>query len=161
MRRRELVLAAAAALVGARPAAAAAAGGDVDVAVLQRLIGREEAAALAQRRAAVLPVAGLAGHEADHAKVLRTDLFALGGKVPPAPGDGAALDPAARRLAEAEPAGRVDAAIALEASLLAAYTEALLELQEPNVVRTAASIMASHAQHEALLRRAAGRDPFG
>jgi hypothetical protein len=33
-------------------------------------------------------------------------------------------------------------------------------LREPNVLRTAATIMASHGQHLTVLERAAGRDPL-
>jgi hypothetical protein len=154
-RRRALLLAVAgAALV--RPAAAIAAT-DAEPAVLLRLVAREDAAAFAYRQAAPEPLPAVAAQEADHARALRTHLDALGRK---APGD-AALDPAARRLAEASDAGRVDAAIALEASLVEDYSDALGELAEPGVLQTAATILASHAQHHARLRHAAGRDPFG
>jgi hypothetical protein len=40
------------------------------------------------------------------------------------------------------------------------YEAAVMELEIPEVVQTAATIMAAHAQHRALLRHAAGRDPF-
>lgn len=148
MRRREL-LAAAAAAVLVRPAAARAADGTADI--LVRLIALEDAASLAYRGAppAVLAaVPGVADQEADHAKALRTDLEALGGHAPNA----------ARELA---PLAGLDAAIALEAALIAAYRKALVELDEPGLLPTVATILASHAQHHALLLRAAGRDPFG
>jgi len=145
VRRREL-LAAATAAVLVRPATAvAAADGTADI--LRRLIALEDAAALAYRDAALGAVPGIAGHEADHAKALRTDLEALGGRSPSAP-------------AGAAPVAGLDAAIALEADLIAAYRKALVELDEPGLLPTVATILASHSQHHALLLRAAGRDPF-
>jgi hypothetical protein len=158
MRRRGFLAAAAAALL-ARPSAAGAAV-DGDPAVLIRLIAREQAAAFAYGRAAVGALPDLAAAEADHAEALRTHLDALGRKPAPAPRSAADLDPAARGLAEAPAARRLDAAIALEASLVADYEAAVVELEIPEVVRTAATIMAAHAQHRALLRHEAGRDPF-
>jgi hypothetical protein len=149
MRRRELLVAAAAAAL-VRPAAAAAAGND-PADVLERLIALEDAAALAYRGApaAVLAaVPGLAEQEADHAKALRTDLEALGGRAPNAPAD-------------VEPVTGFGAAIALEADLITGYGQALLDLDELGILPTVGTILASHAQHHALLLRAAGRDPFG
>jgi hypothetical protein len=155
VRRRELVLAAAAAAL-ARPAAAAAQTGEP--AVLRRLIMREEAAAEAQRSRAAPSVFALATDEADHAASLRTHLAALGNPQPP-PGR-PEHDAQARRVLEAEGAGLLDAAIALEASLLASYEQALRTITEPSILRTAATIMAGHAQHHALLRLRGGLDPF-
>jgi hypothetical protein len=146
VRRREL-LAAATAAVLVRPATAvAAADGTADI--LRRLIALEDAAAIAYRAAALNAVPGLADQEADHAKALRTDLEALGGRAPSA------------RIDHAPLAG-LDAAIALEADLVAAYRTALVELEELGLLPTVGTILASHAQHHALLLRAAGRDPFG
>jgi Ferritin-like domain len=150
VRRRE-VLAGAAALVLARPAAAAAAGRS-DEAVLVRLVAREEAAVEAYRDE-VVP--GLRADEEKHAAALRTHLDALGRR--PAP---KGLDEPARKLAEASGEARVEAAIALEASLVEAYSEALLDLEAPGVLQTAATILASHAQHLALLREQSGLDPL-
>jgi hypothetical protein len=155
VRRRELVLAAAAAAL-ARPAAAAAQVGEP--AVVRRLIVREEAAAEAQRSRAAPGVFALASDEADHAAALRTLLAALGNPLP-APGS-PEDDAAARAVKEADGARLLDAAIALEASLLAGYEHALSVITEESVLRTAASIMAGHAQHHALLRLRAGLDPF-
>ncbi len=146
MRRRELLVAAAAAVV-ARPAVAVAAE-DTTADILERLIALEEEAALAHRGAAAAAVLGIASQEADHAKALRTDLEALGGSAPPAPTDVAALD-------------ELDGAIALEARLVAAYRQALLDLEELGLLQTVATVLASHSQHHALLLRAAGQDPFG
>jgi Ferritin-like domain len=153
LRRRELLVVAAGALV-ARPAAALAAD---DPAVLLRLVAREDAAALAYRRAAPEPLPGLAAQEADHAAALRTLLDGYGVLEIPRP----ALDAPAQRLVDAPDAGRVVAAIALESSLMAEYSAALLTLEAAGSLQTAASILASHAQHHARLRSRAGLDPFG
>lgn len=160
MRRRDLVLAAAGAAL-ARPTAAAAAL-EGDAAILDRLIAREQAAAYAHRAAFVPELAGFDAHEAEHARALRTQLAALGREGPAAPRTAAELDSPARALADA--AGRpaiLDTAIALEASLVDAYRAALRKLAEPSIARTAASILAGHAQHRTLLRVEAGRDPVG
>jgi hypothetical protein len=153
MRRRELLLAAGAAWLY-RPAPVAAAESDV----LDGLIVREEGAAFAYRARRVL--AAVALHE-DHAKALRTLVDALGRKGPPAPSTLMELDEPARRLAEAGSAAFPVRAIALQDSLLEDYREALTELAEPSILRTVASITASHAQYHALLRREAGMDPLG
>jgi Ferritin-like domain len=152
--RRSLVLAAAGALV-VRPAVALAA--EDDPGVLLRLLAREEAAALGYRRAAPEPLPGLAAQEADHAAALRTLLDGYGILEIPRP----ALDAPARRLVDAPDADRIAAAIALESSLVADYSAALLGLEAAGSLQTAASILASHAQHHARLRARAGLDPFG
>jgi hypothetical protein len=154
VRRRELLLAAAAAAL-ARPAAAAGQGGEP--AVLRRLIAREEGAARAQRSHAAPRVYALATDEANHAAALRTHLAALGIPQPP---EAAELDEHARRVLEADGASVLEAAIALEVSLVASYEQALRIIGEPSILRTAATIMAGHAQHHALLRLRAGLDPF-
>jgi hypothetical protein len=155
LRRRQLLLAAAgAALV--RPAAATAAD-DRDPELLLELVAREQAAALAYERAAPEPLAGLAAQEADHAAALRTQLDAFGILDVPAP----ALDEHARSLVAAPEDERLEAAIALEASLVADYGDAVLSLQAAGALQTVASIMGSHAQHHARLRSLAGLDPFG
>jgi ferritin-like protein len=154
VRRRELMLAAAgAALV--RPGVAAAAQGEAEI--VERLIVAEQQAAFAyQRRPAP---AGFALHEEQHASALRSQLSALGRAGPEPPRDRSALDRPARRVVEAGEGALLRAQIQLEASLLAAYRQALVELVEPSILRTAATIAASHAQHDALLRREAGLDP--
>jgi hypothetical protein len=150
---RRTALAAAAAGLFARPADALGAS-DGDAAVLIHLIGLEEDAASAYR------LAGFGGpvvtDEEDHAQALRTQLEAVGRHAPRrSEPRGTAL-----RLGEARGGDRLDAAIALETSLLAAYRDALLVLEEPSILQTAGTILAGHAQHRALLLRRAGRDPF-
>jgi rubrerythrin len=145
VRRRELLVGAAAALV-ARPAVAHAA--DRDPEILLALAAREDAAASAHERAAPEPLPGIAAQEHDHGAALRTMLDAFG-----------------RRPPEVEPEAAADrgpaAAIAREEALVEAYSAALLELEEEGVLKTVASILASHAQHLARLRSRAGLDPFG
>jgi hypothetical protein len=159
MRRRELLLAGAAALL-ARPAAAGAATLAHDGDVIKPLIAREEAAQFAYRGAIPRGAPDLAEAARQHAAALRTELQALGrGTTPVSAG---ALDPAARRLAEASmPAARLAAALALEDDLVATYRKAVIELSDPGILQTAATILAGHAQQRALLARLAGRDPFG
>ena len=71
------------------------------------------------------------------------------------------LDAPTRRLAEAGTAAeRLDAAIALEASLVADYRRAVEQLSEPGILQTAATILAGHSQQHALLKKLAGRNPF-
>ena len=152
MNRRDLLVAAAA-LALARPVAAWAA--EDDAQALLRLLAREDAAAAAYERSRPEPLPGVAAAEADHAKALRTQLEALGRWVDPAP-----LDPPARRLAEAAEDARLDAAIALEETLVDDYLAALPGLTAPGILQTVATILASHSQHLARLRSAAGRDPF-
>ena len=143
MRRRELIAAAALAAVAA-PATARAQRSDT--AVLLRLVAREEAAAKVYGAGKGVVVAPY-GDELAHAAALRTHLDALGRR--PAP---RGLDAPARRLMEAEGDARLDAAIALEASLVEEYSAALTDLADPSVLQTAATILASHAQHLARLR---------
>lgn len=152
-RRRDFLLAAAGGLV-VLPSRAVAAS-EPDPELLLELFAREDAAARAYRRAVPEPLPGIAAQAGDHAAALRTTLDAFG--LTPREG---ALDPAALRLAESREAGKLDAAIALEASLVDAYSAALLRFEEEGVLQTAASILASHAQHHARLRLLAGRDPF-
>jgi hypothetical protein len=148
--RRQLALAAAGAAL-ARPAAALAA--TDERAIVTGLIEREQAAAFAYARAARAP---LAAQEDEHARALASALAAMGLDAPAKPQEAAELDPAARRALR----GGIEAAIALEDSLLAAYEKAIRGLEQPQVLQTAATVMASHAQHLALLRREAGRDPL-
>jgi hypothetical protein len=153
VRRRDVVAAAALALV-ARPASAVAQRSDI--AVLIKLVAREEAAAAAYGRGTGELVPRIYADETDHAAALRTHLDALGRR--PAP---RGLDAPARRLAQATGAERGDAAIALEETLVEDYAAALVELADARVLQTAATILASHAQHLARLRARAGADPFG
>jgi Ferritin-like domain len=158
VRRRELLAAAAgAALV--QPAVALATDDDPDV-VLD-LLGREQAAALAYRQGPGEPLPGLAAHEAAHAQALRTQLEAYGREDLPPPPEVAALEGPERALADAARGDRLEKAIALESSLVEDYAAALPGLAAGGVLQTAATILASHAQHRVRLRALAGLDPFG
>lgn len=137
-RRRALAAAALAAL--AAPATARAQRSDI--AVLIRLVGREEAAAKAYRTGAGELLPRLYNDELDHTAALRTHLDALGRR-PAARG----LDAPARRVAEASGADRLEAAVALETSLVEEYSAALTDIADPSVLQTVATILASHAQH--------------
>ena len=140
-------LAAAAGLLLARPAGAGAQDGD-PAGTLRALLAREEASAQAYRSAGM---ARLAGQEAEHARALRPQLEALGQPAPPA--SPRTLAGAAQRLATAAGDDRDAAAIALERELVKAYRAALGSLDDPALRRTAATIMASHAQHLVVLHR--------
>ena len=158
MRRRELLAAGAAALL-VRPAAALGATLDHDGDVIKPLIGREEGAEFAYRGAVPAGAPDLGANAKDHAAALRTQFQALGRGTAPITIE--QLDAPARRLADAgTPAARLDAAIALEADLVAAYRAAVIALSEPGIIETVATILASHSQQHALLVRLAGRNPF-
>jgi rubrerythrin len=146
--RREAIVGAAALALLARPASAAAQRSDI--AVLIKLVAREEAAAEAYGGAAGELLPRIYNDERDHAAALRTQLDALGRR--PAP---RGLDAPARRLADASGDERVAAAVALEETLVRDYSAALVDLADPSVLQTAATILASHAQHLARLRRIA------
>lgn len=144
LRRREALAAAA---LAALVAPASARAQRSDIAVLIRLVAREEAAAQAygDRPGQLLP--RLYDDELDHAAALRTHLDALGRR--PAP---RGLDAPARRLVAAGPDEQLEAAVALERSLVDEYSEALAHIADPDVLQTAATILASHAQHLARLQ---------
>jgi hypothetical protein len=149
--RREVVAAAALALL-VRPASARAQRSDI--AVLIKLVGREEAAAEAYGGFPGELLPGVYNDELDHAAALRTQLDALGRR--PAP---RGLDAPARRLAEAPAGERLAAAVALEETLVRDYSAALADLADPGVLQTVATILASHAQHLARLRVLAKGSP--
>ena len=117
---------------------------DGDPERLARLIELEEAAALAHR----LGGTGLGEQEAEHAAALRSELAGFTVRHLGAPTRAEQLSGAARALAE----GDRTAAVALEQELVATYLREVPALVEDGVVRTAATILASHAQHLALVR---------
>ena len=144
---RRRALAGAAALLLTRAAPAAAQEPDSAGALLE-LLAREQAAALAYR---TVGMERLAAQEGEHVRALAPQLESLGLPVPfPArPG----LDGAARRLAAAAgPSARARAAISLETELVRAYRAALDRLDDPSIIRTAATIMAGHGQHLVVLQ---------
>jgi hypothetical protein len=158
VRRRELLLAAAATL--ATPAAAHA-GAPTEGNVLLDLMRREQSAKLAYGAAsktlgsqAPLELVTIRRHESDHADALATQLAAVGLGRPLRP----PLSGTAHQLAEASDRRAVlDAAVKLEDELVDAYRRSLVLLPDAKIAMTAATILASHAQHRFILGLAAGR----
>ena len=144
------------------PASAAAAEPDQGAA-LSALVRAEEDAAFVYLDAGLgSSAARWRARSASTRKALATHLEALGLAIPgPARGrDG--LGPAALAVLEAGGgAARLRAAIAFEQALdRTAARSGSPQLEAPGTLRTVATVMASHAQHRALLERAAGRDPL-
>ena len=152
MRRRELLLAAAATLAVPGTARASA---PTEGAVLLDLMRREQSAKLAYGAAmktlgstAPLELLTIRQHESDHADARATELAAVGlGRPlkPPLTGIAAQLANASDRRAV------VQHAIKLEDELVDAYRRSLILLPDPKIAMTAASILASHAQHRLIL----------
>jgi hypothetical protein len=157
---RRTLLAGVAALVLAR-AAPAAARGPGEGEALTRLIRNEQAAAYVYRTAGLGGLAAaLADQDAERARALASQLEGLGFPIPePVTGRGG-LPAAALAVLDARGPGGLRAAIAYEQTLIDACAAALGELEEPNVIRTVATILAGHAQHQSLIRREAGLDPL-
>lgn len=128
--------------------------------LLTGLWRREMSAALAYGKVldADPVLAKLRSHEKDHAAALATLLSAVGLSTPPAPKTPADLDFAAERLAVSglQRSDVLNAAVVVEEALGAAYRSALPSLLDAKVAMTAATILASHAQHLFILREAAG-----
>ena len=113
-----------------------------------------------KRRARRL-LAPLPGQERAHVRALSERLTRLGASAPIAPGSVAQAD---RDLARRKVTGRLgqlqghkDALrllLSVEQVLVGAYFVALTKLQDPRLIELAAQIMASDAQHEALLGEA-------
>ena len=97
---------------------------------LVALAARELAAAAGYREAGGELFARLAANCEAHVGALGSQLESVG-REPPAP----------------PPAARVGDGIALERDFVAAYRDALDDLYDPGTKRTAATIMAGHAQH--------------
>jgi hypothetical protein len=93
-------------------------------------------------------------HESDHADALSTELAAVGLGRPLRP----PLDGTAKELADASDRRAVlDLAVKLEDELVDAYRRSLVLLPDAKIAMTAATILASHAQHRFILGLAAGR----
>ena len=88
-------------------------------------------------------------------------LEALGLPSPPPARVRDGLPPAALRVLDARRTeARLRAAIAWEQELIEGCARRLAALEEPGAIRTVATIMAGHAQHQTVLLRLAGRDPL-
>ena len=157
MRRREVLLAAAAATLGLPAAASAKPPTEGDV--LLDLMRREQSAKLAYAAAsrtlgAPQELVTIHQHESDHADALATELAAVGLGRPLRP----LLAGTAKELAEASDRRAVlDAAVKLEEELVDAYRKSLVLLPDAKIAMTAATILASHAQHHLIVGLAAGR----
>jgi hypothetical protein len=157
VRRRELLLAAAATLalpteaLGRTP---------TEGEVLLDLMRREQSAKLAYGAAtktlgsqAPQELVTIRRHESDHADALATQLAAVGLGRPLRP----PLTGTAQALAEASDRRAVlAAAIKLEDELVDANRQSLVLLPDAKIAMTAATILASHAQHRFIVGLAAG-----
>jgi hypothetical protein len=148
--------------LGAALAPAAALAGPDEGGVVVALWRREAAAELAYRaHRDTFPGADvLQAHCGMHVSALSTELAALGIDFPDKPAGPAQYDPLARALAAASGAAVLPAAIALEHGLVASYRAALPVPTDLKVAVTLATILASHAQHELILRADHGLEPL-
>jgi hypothetical protein len=146
--RRAALAAAAAGAAGLAVAAPARARGASEGGALTELIRAEEDAMLVYTEARLEGAAALAPQDAQHAKALASHLEALGMPVPGPTRGRDDLSPEALAVLEATgDRQRRKAAMAYERSLIAGCLQRLPRLEEPNTVRTVATVMASHAQH--------------
>ena len=153
---RRAVLAGAAALALGRPAAAAAAPDPGPA--LTALVRAEAQAAFVYLDTGMATVGE---QEGEHARALAVHLQALGLPLPGPVRTRRGLPAPALAVFEArDPAARLRAAIAYEQSLIDGCAAALAQLDAPGTIRTVATVMAGHAQHQALHRRDAGLDPL-
>ena len=150
-------IAGAVALAAVRPASALAAS---DEGGLLLGLWRREAWAAHAYQSVAYTDAGLVRfgtQEVDHAAAIATQLAAVGLTPPVGPTSVAELDIVAQRLATAG-TKRADvwaAALALEEALVELYQQAIPALPDAKIAMTAATILASHAQHLFILRSSA------
>ena len=156
--RRALLAGAVLAVAGAAPAAAR---GPDEGDALTALVRAEQDAAYVYRTAGLGGLAtALADQDAERARALATQLEGRGMPIPgPVRGRGG-LPPAALAVLDARGDAALAAAAAYEQTLIDGCAAALDVLEEPNVIRTVATVLAGHAQHQALIRREAGGDPL-
>jgi len=152
--RREAIAAGLAAAAALAPARVAAAAEPDPGPALTALARAEEAAVFIYGRARLAALgARMAGKDGEHAKALATHLGALGLEVPGPTASRDELGPAGRAVLDANgDAERRQAAIAFEQALIDGCAGRLAALDDPGMVRTVATIMAGHAQHQLLLR---------
>lgn len=167
---RGLALAGAAAVPGtllvATPARAQA---EAETGALERLVGLEQAGALAYEEAAgeegalsgkaKALAAGYARHAGERASALEAAIEQLGAEAPEAPDDVAAVELLEGFEGATEEPDLVDFLVRLEEETLAAYLDAAPELEAEDIVRAGAQIAASHAQQLVALRLLAGERP--
>jgi hypothetical protein len=150
------------ALGAALTPAVALAGPVEEGSLLVGLWQREAAAELAYRahRGEFAGVETMQAHSGMHVSALSTELGALGVPFPAKPAGPAQFDPLARALAAASGDAVLPAAMAMEHSLVAAYQAGLPVPTDLKVATTLATILASHAQHELMLRAEHGLEPL-
>ena len=157
---RRALLAGAAALALGSAAPAAARGRDEGDA-LTALVRAEEDAAYVYRTARLGGLAtALAEQDAERSRALASQLEALTLPIPGPTRGRDGLPAAALAVLEARGTAALRAAAAYEQTLIDGCAEALPLLEEPNIVRTVATVLAGHAQHQALILREAGEDPL-
>ena len=140
------MLAAGAAAVALAAVPARAATREADA--LTALVRAELDAAFVYREATLPGAATVAGQDHEHAQALATHVEALA-LLPPRPRhDRAGLGAPALAVLDATGARALrQAAIAYERSLIEGCAQRLPVLEDPNTVRTVATVMAGHAQH--------------
>ena len=166
MNRRELVLAGLAVAVPTLVAPRAASAQTDERELLRSLVGLEQEAAFAYRALAEGGRLGAASElirlfarqEQEHAEGLIAALRDTGGAAPPGPASEDDVPGLPEALAGGRPA-MARFAMALEERALAAYQDAVGTLRTPELLSTAAAIMACEAQHAVALRGALGQDP--
>jgi hypothetical protein len=148
--------------LGSLLAPAVAQAGPDEGSVLVALWRREAAAELAYRaqRGVFAGAETLQAHCGMHVSALSTELGALGIDFPDKPSGPRQYDPLARALAAASGGAVLPAAIVLEHGLVASYQAALPVPGDLKIAVTLATILASHAQHELMLRAEHGLEPL-
>ena len=157
---RRALLAGAAVLALSR-AAPAAARGRGEGEALTALVRAEQDAAYVYRTAGLGGLApALADQDVERARALGSQLEALAMPLPGRTRGRDGLPAAALAVLDARGNAALRAAVAYEQTLIDGCADALGALEEPNVIRTVATVLAGHAQHQALIRRVAGEDPL-
>jgi hypothetical protein len=151
--RRELLAGAGAAALALGPGAAVAGAldrkkGIDEPGALTALLTAELHAAYAYRHSGLPRGGDLARQDDEHARALASLLDALGRDIPRAPGSPEQLQPSAAALLRAP---GPETAAALERALIAGCVTQIAKVGDPGMVRTIATIMASHAQHLAVI----------
>jgi hypothetical protein len=156
--RRALLAGAVLAVAGVAPAAAR---GREEGDALTALMRAEQDATYVYRTAGLGGLAtALADQDLERARALASQLEALGMPLPGPRRGRDGLPAAALAVLDARGNAALRAAVAYEQTLIDGCAAALHALEEPNVIRTVATVLAGHAQHQALIRREAGEDPI-
>src|SRR5215216_5380115 len=146
--RREALAAglAGAATLALAPAAAGAASAEGDA--LTALMRAELDAMFVYRESRLDGAAAIIEQDLAHARAIATHVEALALPLQRPADDRADLPPEGLAVLEAGGgAARRQAAMAYERSLIAGCAQRLAQLEDPNTVRTVATVMAGHAQH--------------